>query len=241
MTWVSDKKILEHFSDLRERKDFLKLVAKVRHNAHLPSAGLDITKIIKENGHSIFFWEAHVSTNDRRIIEKGAKEILKRLNLGPHLEEIIISYIAKGDGYDKGLTSSVSVTVGCLLSEQDDHFLMYIYPEATQNHTIQFLKDNWDYIKYWLQEKHPERQALKVKKRTQRDRDRKIIELYDWGVLKASGVYNLKNAKVFLATRGIEVDDVLDIYKSFKRLNYALPKPDAIKKVVQRYNKLRKS
>jgi hypothetical protein len=243
MSWATDKKIFEHFSDIKERVDFLKMVKKIRKDTGLPPAGLNMEETKKEhirhggNGH--YIWEEIVGLKGEETIINGTAQILKKLKLGRHLEYLVKGYIIQGDDYAHGMIPLTSETVGCLLDDEGDHYRLYIFPEATKNHTIAFLKANWHWIDESFKYEYRKRHALKIKTKPNRMRDKQIIELYDWGILTSAGTFNTKNALEFLARNGIE-EDAIGVSAGLKSMGYNLPKLEAIKKVIQRRNKLRK-
>jgi len=239
MTWNTDKRISEHFSNLKENQKFLQAVGKIRKAADIPAGGYTLDKL--RLGEVGFMGKDGLPSKKRAIIEKGVETIMGKFELGPHLAEIITGYIVKGENYSKGMIDYIENTVGCSLSEQGDHYVLYIYPEATKNQVFEFLKKHWDEIDNWFKQQYPKRHKFKLKTKPKRERDSQIVLLYDWGVLTFAGEYRRENAKVFLAERGIKIENAMDISDGFKKLGYNLPTNEAIRKVIERHNKLRKS
>ncbi len=264
MSWRTDKGILEHFNHIKERRDFVTDVAELRKRAKIDADGLNVEKLLKKDENEYFFnWLNHVPGGSEQVVETGVADILRKHELGHHLEDIVRAYVIFGQHMpsDNWRFTGIEKTVGCALDQKADASILYIYPEATLNRTISFLKQNWSEIENLQMQVAYEKEAslksenwseietqdidwqrtrfqTRIKTRTQSVRNEKLIELSKLGVLRVSGIINQQNAKKFLSQRGIEIEDFLDIDSGLKKLGYAVPKnPDTTKKALQRHIK----
>lgn len=246
MSWNHDEAINEHIGNLAERTSFLRSVASLRKKAKIPATGFNID--IKKRQVDYFFdWRKHVPSGAVPIVNRGVTNILRRYHLSAPFKEAIRGYVIFGKNYDKELLATVSIekTIGCALDQDSESYMLRIYPEATANRAIEFLKKNWHEIEnYYMDGLYRTRQAhrfqVQIHKRPKQLRDKGIMALHDWKILKTNGAFNFKNAAEFLAEKGITIRETDDPRKGLRLLGYDLPNIDAIKKAIQRANKRRK-
>lgn len=231
-----DKRILEQFADIKETQSFQELVLVARKTAGLPPEGLNPDRLLEED-EPFFHWEIEIPKKSVEYVEKEAERICDELRVGHHLATIIVMYIAQGEKFDKGMQPFVVETTGCYLTQWGNEFIIGIRPDATKNQVKAFIDANWDEIAGYFKQLYPEG-FKRVKKKTKRIRDKNIIELYEQGVLTAIGLVNQKKALEYFKDSSLQPpygpEDVA------KYLGIKLPGPDAIKKVIERYRKLRR-
>ncbi len=235
-----DKSILEHFLDIKEGKKFQKMVTDIRKSLGVPPGGILIGKKI-----------THSTKNETggkldavflNTLNQSVNKLFKDLNLEPYLKEIVIWFIKYGENTldDELIPETKDETVHCYLKFDNGDFLIGIRPGATENEVRNFLHKHWSKIKTFPESilENPPHKSPRVKNKPKRSRDKKIMELYDEGLITAAGLVNKKNAPTYFKRFGIEppftLNDIGDV------LEIEMPDISAIKKIIERYQKLRK-
>ncbi len=235
MSWW-DKRILEQFADIKEMRSFQELVLATRRAAGLPSEGLNPDRQLRKD-EPFFFWKGQVPKRSLKIVERAAVKICDELNVGHHLDDIIVMYIAQGEKYDRGLQMESVETIGCYVKMWGDDILIGIRPGASKNQVRVFLEENFDDFEEHFKLSHPQN-FKRVNAKPKRARNKTIIELYKQGLLTAAGLVNQKNALQYFKDSGLKPLYNLGDFAIYSGIK--LPGVDAIKKVIERHRKLQR-
>lgn len=244
MDWgvVDDKKSLEQFRNLIERTEFQSVAKEVRKELGYPDNGWP-------NGKFDFYKLFGSDDNAMACLNKAVQTLQQKFKFKKNLEELVLSYLADPHFLtkEKQLPRKVLVRLDSFgvsldwinLFSDGEPATLYITAGATKRDVLNFLNDWWWFIDGQLRRHHPEDYlAGRIRIKKYRERDRKIIKLYEKGLIKTDG--HLKNNKVaeFLKTHGIEVGLKFVGYKqSLRDLGYELPSEDAIRKIIQQHKR----
>jgi len=239
LSWDSDPNHKEEFLDLLETGSFVKWVKHLRKKIDIQEGGFRV----KPNYLNETTKGKHFNDKDRKIVKLEIDKLVKRKNISTQLSEVIEHYVWKGEDYRKGLVPLSTPIFGCYIGEANDEgdIPIWIMSGAIKKDIVNFVNKFGDDAIKELRLNSPEAYKRKRKnKKYTREKSTKVFALYEEKVFKSDGNLDIVGAKRYLAENNISLEN-LNSRELLRISGIPMLGQEAIKKIITRYKKFRKS